>query len=95
MKKNQLILLVVAVVIIGIIGIVTYKKRTSTWSEVGQISEKLFPNFPLDDIAKITIKNSKSELNLVKNNDVWQIKKAMIFPQISTRLASFCEKCGR
>ncbi len=92
MKKNQLILLVVAVVIIGIIGIVTYKKRTSTWSEVGQISEKLFPNFPLDDIAKITIKNSKSELNLVKNNDVWRVKESDDFPANFNEISEFLRK---
>jgi len=92
MKKNQLILLVIAVVIVGIIGIVTYKKRTDTWSEVGQISEKLFPNFPLDDVAKITIKNSRTELNLVKNNDVWQVKERDNFPANFTEISGFLRK---
>ncbi len=92
MKRNQLILLVAAVLIIGIIGIVTYKKRTGDWSEVGQISEKLFSNFPLDDVAKITIKNSKAELNLVKKNDVWRVKERDDFPANFNEISEFLRK---
>lgn len=92
MRKNQFILLVVAVLIIGVIGLVTYKKRTSTWSDSGQISEKLFSNFPLDDVAKITIKNSNQTLNLVKINDTWRVQERDNFPANFNEISEFLRK---
>jgi len=92
MKKKQVIFLVIAVVVIGVIALVTYKKRTSVWSEAGQISEKLFANFPLDDVAAITIKTAKAEVNLVKKDDIWRVKERDDFPANFNEISEFLRK---
>jgi hypothetical protein len=92
MKKKQLIFLVIAVVVIGVIALVTYKKRTSVWTEAGQISEKLFANFPLDDVAAITIKTAKAEVNLVKKDDIWRVKERDDFPANFNEISEFLRK---
>jgi len=92
MKKKQVIFLVIAVVVIGVIALVTYKKRTSVWTEAGQISEKLFANFPLDDVAAITIKTAKAEVNLVKKDDIWRVKERDDFPANFNEISEFLRK---
>jgi hypothetical protein len=92
MRKNQVILLVVAVIVIGVIGLITYKQRTATWSESKQISEKLFANFPIDDVAKIVIKNSKGSVNLVKKEDIWRVQERDNFPANFNEISEFLRK---
>lgn len=92
MKKKQAIILVIAVVVIGIIGLITYQKRTGTWTEAGQISEKLFANFPLDDVSKITIKNEKTQLNLIKKDDIWRVQERDDFPANFNEISEFLRK---
>lgn len=92
MKKKQVIFFIIAVVVIGVVALVTYKKRSSVWTEAGQISEKLFSNFPLDDVAKITIKTEKAHMTLLKKDDIWRVQERDDFPANFNEISEFLRK---
>ncbi|MCX7872548.1 MAG: hypothetical protein N2487_04615, partial [Verrucomicrobiae bacterium] len=70
----------------------TYQKRTGTWKESGQISEKLFSNFPLDDVAKIVIKTEKNQMSLIKKEDIWRVQERDDFPANFNEISEFLRK---
>jgi hypothetical protein len=81
MNRKQLIMLLLAGVIIGAVGwhFATKQQESYRTSDV-QAGQKLLPAFPINDVAQITIKDSKNELNLVKQDDVWKVRERFNYP---------------
>lgn len=75
MNRKQLITLIVFGVILGALGFWAYKKKQAPYQEsTARMGAKLVPDFPINDIATITIKNRDASCNLTKNNDVWTVQ---------------------
>src|SRR5258708_27799285 len=73
MNRKQLILIFLALVIVGGAGLVLLNRDSSTWSEAqGKMGQKLFPNFPLNDVAALHIKG-EGDLRLARKDGTWRV----------------------
>lgn len=75
MNRKQLTLLIVVGAIVGVLGWVAYQKQAEPYKKSGQeIGGKFLPNFPLNDVEQIVIKQGNASTLLAKKDDVWVVK---------------------
>jgi hypothetical protein len=80
MNRKQLILILLALVILGGAGLVMMNHKDTSWSErQGKMGEKLFPNFPVNDIATVQIKGA-SDLHLEIKDGTWRVRERQDYP---------------
>jgi hypothetical protein len=81
MNRKQLTLLIVVAAVLGGLGWVAYQKQAAPYKEGTQkMGGKVLPNFPLNDVEQIVIKQSKGELDLAKKDDIWAVKNRGDYP---------------
>jgi len=81
MNLKQLSILIVLVIVLGGAGLFLHQRNTASWQASDRVGdEKLMGQFPLNDVVKITIKQSGGELNLVKGDDVWKVAERANYP---------------
>lgn len=89
MKGKQLAILLVLAVALGGAWYLLSEKTRSSWSESGGAGVKVI-EFPINDVARLVIKNPTGEVNLVKKDDVWTVQERANYPasfeQVSTLL---------
>lgn len=74
MKTNQILLLIVLVVAVGIGGLVLHKKQGAAWQSGAGEDGKLLPNLPVgESLAQIVIKQGTNALTLAKQDDKWRV----------------------
>src|SRR6185312_722879 len=103
MNLKQLGILIVAVIIIGGAGLMLHKRQQSSWTGGGaEVGKKLLgDNFPVNDVASISVQHGTNELNLVRKDDLWRAGRGEIRPwwwtsttNRTSRLARCCSgKC--
>jgi hypothetical protein len=76
MNLKQLAILIVAVVIIGGAGLLLHNHQKSSWSGGGaEVGKKLLgDDFPVNDVASISVHHGTNELNLVRKDDLWRVR---------------------
>ncbi len=75
MNRKQLTLLIVVGAIVGVLGWVTWKNSSKAYTESSStLGAKFLPNFPLNDVEQIVIKQGASSTVLAKKDDVWVVK---------------------
>lgn len=93
MNKKQFLTLVVAGLIVGGLGVYLYNKQKSSFTQgPAQSGERVVPNFPLNDIAQLRIKQSSSEVNIVRSNDTWTVRERYNYPANFTQVGEFLRK---
>lgn len=92
MKGKQLALLLVLVVVVG--GASWYLQRgiRSSWSETGTGAGGKVVNLALNDVARITIKATDGELNLVKKDDTWTVQERADYPAAFEKVSDLLRK---
>ncbi len=81
MNRKQLTLLIVVGAILGGLGWVAYRKQAQPYKESTQkMGGKVLPDFPLNEIDQIVIKQPGAELHLAKANDIWVVKDRADYP---------------
>jgi hypothetical protein len=94
MKGKQLALLLVAVVVLGAAWLNLSKKSQETSASAGRSGSKVV-EFPLNEVARLSLKSATAELNLVKKDDVWTVQEragyVANFDQISSLLRKLWE----
>lgn len=89
MKTNQILLLIVLVVAVGIGGLVMYKKQGAAWSRGVGEGGKLIPNLPVGEtLAKITIKEGTNTLTLAKQDNQWRVEERGGYPANYSEISS-------
>jgi hypothetical protein len=89
MNRNQFIILLVLVAVLGGAGLVLYNKENKSWTGGGQTAgQKLIRDFQVNDVAHIVIKQANQELNLAKKEDLWRVRERSDYP------ANFSEISG-
>lgn len=73
MNRKQLNILIVMVVLLGGLGLILKGRKTDNWSASTQ-DGKLFPEFPINEIAIVTLRDHAGELNLLKQEGSWSVK---------------------
>lgn len=81
MNRKQLTLLIVVGAVLGGLGWVAYQKQNKAYTDSTQkMGGKLLPNFPLNDVEQLVIKQPKGELRLAKKDDIWVVKDRGDYP---------------
>jgi hypothetical protein len=94
MNRNQLALLVAALVVLGGAGLFLVKHNKETWSETdGKTGQKLFPNFQVNDVGDIHIKGDM-DLNLTHKSDGWKVQESGDYPANFSQISELLIKIG-
>lgn len=83
MGSKTLIRLLIALLVIG--GIAAALKFTGANSSIDQVEEstdkkKVLPDFPINDVAEITIQQSEGSITLTKGESSWEVKERDGYP---------------
>ena len=74
MNRKQLILVLLAVVVLGGLGLWLHNRdRSSYKTSQGQMGQKVLGEFDLNTVAAISIKHATNELHLVRTNNLWTV----------------------
>jgi Domain of unknown function (DUF4340) len=94
MNRNQLTLLVVALVVLGGAGLFLLQRNQQSWTESeAQIGQKLFKDYKLNDIAVIDIKGD-TDLTLERKDTGWCVKQRGDYPANLAQLKELLLKMG-
>jgi hypothetical protein len=91
MKAKQLAILLIVVAGLGYAWLSLSKRNQASWSESGSGGGKVV-DFPINDVAHVVIKDSASELNLVKKADQWTVKERADYPASFEQVSGLIRK---
>ena len=81
MNRKQLTVIVVLGLVLGGLGLYISKRNAAAYQSSGaSIGRKLLPDFPLNDVAQVTIRQTTNQVNLVKADDTWQVRERHNYP---------------
>src|SRR5439155_8346189 len=92
MNRKQLTTLIVACLVLGVIGWIIYNKRNSDESSDERMGQKVFKDFPVNDVERIAIRQGSAQVNLVKQNDVWTVQERNNYPANFGNISEFLRK---
>ena len=93
MNRKQLIPIVVLAVVLGGLGIHFYKaEKESYQTGDAKMGRKLLPDFPINDVGHILIKQGTNQLNLVKQGDAWTVRERFNYPANFSEIGDFLRK---
>ena len=92
MNQKQLSILVVLGLVLGVIGLVVSKSRQRDWqsSSAGNI-DKVLPDFPLNDITTVKIKDAVDNVTLEKKDGIWTIADRENYPASYAEIGEFLQ----
>ncbi len=79
MKGKQLFILLVLAAVAGGAWYLLAQRNRSAWSDTGGSGGKVV-EFPINEVARLKIKSSAGEVNLVKKADVWTVMERGDYP---------------
>ncbi|HYG33657.1 MAG TPA: DUF4340 domain-containing protein [Clostridia bacterium] len=93
MNRNQFTLLFVLVVVLGIAGLMVYNKQNDARSAGNlALGKKLLGEFPVNDVAHISLKQDTNEVNLVKKDGLWRVRERNGYPANYPEISEFLLK---
>src|SRR5690242_5561420 len=94
MNRKQFGILVVLLIVLGGGGLLLQRsqKRESSAGERGAGEKLLGENFPVNDVAQISIKAGTNDLNLVRKDDLWRVRERSDYPANFVDISSFLLK---
>ena len=72
-SKQFKLLIVVTIAVVGLGAFLLTRERSSWQNSNQKIGGKVFDDFPLNDIAAITIKTTSNEVAVAKSGDIWTV----------------------
>ena len=81
MNRKQLAILIVIVVVVGGAGWVIYRNQLASWTpgNIG-IGGTLLGDFPVNDVARITIRQGTNGVNLARQEGRWLVRERGDYP---------------
>ncbi len=92
MNSRQLTLILVVAVVLGAIGWVLFHRGTRSWETQPAAGDGKVIEFPLNDVAHITIKDATGEVNLARKADVWVVRERADYPANFEQVSRFLQK---
>lgn len=81
MNRKQLTLLIVACVVLGAAGLILSKRKEADWNKASaELGQKLFKDFPINEVAQLRIRSHEAEVSVVKKGDDWVVKERGEYP---------------
>lgn len=94
MNRKQLITIVLVGAILGVAGLLLWKKDQDKWKQSTRTRELLLPGFPVNDVAQIHVKSSAGELTLAKKEERWVVQERANFPANFNDISDLLRKLG-
>ena len=79
-RKQLTLILVLGVVAGGLAWWITRRNAASYQTSGTSLGQKVLPNFPLNDVAQVVIREGTNELQLVRQEDVWKVSERQGYP---------------
>jgi len=94
MNLKQLGILIVAVIIIGGAGLMLHKRQQSSWTGGGaEVGKKLLgDDFPVNDIASISVQHGTNQLHLARKDDLWRVRERADYPANFSQISELLKK---
>jgi hypothetical protein len=92
MKGKQLAIVLVLLVVLGGVALFLNHRNSASWSDTATTSSGKLLDFPLNDVSQLTIKESGTELNLAKKDDVWTVKERADYPADFDKVSALIRK---
>jgi len=88
MKGKQIGILLVLLVVIGGVAVILQKRNQSQWSESAAPDSGKIADFPVNDVARASIRSSQGTVHLEKRNGVWVVVEKANYPADFQRVSS-------
>src|SRR5438046_2221095 len=94
MNRKQLAIVIVLGVALGALGLYVSRRKAASFQSSGEggAGKKLLPDFPINDVARIQIKQGTNELNLAQQNDNWTVRERYGYPANFQEIGDFLRK---
>src|SRR5258708_7311104 len=93
MNRRQLTWMIVLAAAFAVLGIYFAKHDQSSYAaSTARMGERLLPKFPLNETAQITVRQSDSEMNLVKKADRWKVRERGDYPANFSEISDLLRK---
>ena len=93
MNRKQFVLVLVLVAVVGGLGLMLYQRNTASYGRTSStIGGKVLGDFPVNDIAQITIKSGTNELNFIKRDNLWRVRERGDYPANFTEISGLLMK---
>ena len=95
MNRKQLIILIVAGLVIGVVAWrITESRAKNQQSSNQKLGQKVVPNFPINDVARIAIKQGNDQLTVAQKNDRWVVQERGDYPANFSTVSEVVRKVG-
>jgi hypothetical protein len=96
MNRNQFLILLVIVAVVGGAGLMLSKQRDAGWKASSTGADKSWlGDLPVNDIAQVQIKQTQGEVTLVKKDDLWRVKERDEYPANFGTISDFIRKASQ
>jgi len=94
MNRKQFAILVVLLIVLGGAGwwVQQSREHAASVGEQGTGQKLMGENFPVNDVATISVKEDGKELNLVKKDDLWRVQERGDYPANFSQISDFLLK---
>ena len=94
MNLKQLGILIALVIVIGGAGLMVHQRQKTSWTGGGAgVGKKLMgDNFPVNDVAHISVQHGTNTLNLVKKDDFWRVRERGDYPANFSQIGDTLKK---
>lgn len=98
MNRKQLLIAFGLALVLGGLGWVVYQNKQAEYggsqsaTRSGQDGNKVFAQFPVNDIAQVTVRQKTNSVTLVKKDDVWTVKERGGYAANFSALREFMQK---
>jgi hypothetical protein len=93
MNRKQLSFLLIAVVVVGGLGLLLRHRDISSFKTTqGRMGQKLLGEFDPNAVVQVVIKHGTNEVHLLKQEDQWKVRERSLYPANFTELGEFLRK---
>lgn len=92
MNRKQLILILLAGAVLGGIGYYLNRQKAASYERTDKLStDKLLGDFPINDVAHVTVRQHDQAVNLVKG-EAWTVKERGDYPASASDIIELARK---
>ncbi len=80
MKRTQLAILILLLVVLGVAAFVLVQRRTTSWESSTDYLPGKVVSLPINDVAQVTIQQPETQITLKKKGDTWVVGERADYP---------------
>lgn len=92
MNAKQFVKLFTVLLIVGGVGTLLLLRQQNVWKQSeSALGGKVLPNFPLNEVTSITIKDADGELTVAKHEEIWTVQDRWNYPADFSKIGDFLQ----